>query len=461
MHLLHYSGSGFFRQRVLLATLTARPIQISKIREDSSDSPGLKPYEASLLRLLCAITFGSRVHIDATGTVLTYTPGQLAGADPENPISLKHACHPGRGISYYLETLLLLAPFCKNPLSITLTGVTDGTELDCSVDVTRSVTVPTLHKILALAAGGSRQQEGQGGADGEQGVGSGASVASSVSFQVKILRRGFPPKGGGEVHVHCSGVLNKAPQPFTLLDVGRVKRIRGIAFAENVSPILARRCITKIRQIFNDFLPDVWVYMDTPTRRKQGQTQDTGTGEQQTDKPRRGVGVTLVAETIKGNFKGASASVVKTGDSDDSLSHKQKAADASRATGNSKLRLLLEEEAKMAPEERKASAGDEFEMIGELAARRLLLEIQQGGVVDTSHQYMALLFAAAADEYQPSKLRLSQLTPYTIQFIRHLRDFLGVTFHFEHEVRGDDNDSPEVDLKCVGAGLRNTARKTF
>jgi RNA 3'-terminal phosphate cyclase-like protein len=39
---------------------------------------------------------------------------------------VNHECNPARGIGYYLEALLCLAPFCKNPLDVTLTGVTNN-----------------------------------------------------------------------------------------------------------------------------------------------------------------------------------------------------------------------------------------------------------------------------------------------------------------------------------------------
>nr|PIM03160.1 18S rRNA biogenesis protein RCL1 protein [Toxoplasma gondii COUG] len=439
---LCYEGSAFLRQRLLLSTLTGQPVRISQIRASASglSLPGLRPHEASLLRLLCKVTVGTRVHIDATGTVLTYVPGQLLGSDEASPDRLAHTCHPGRGLSYYLEVLLLLAPFCKNPLSISLSGVTDGSSVDPPVDLTRAVTVPTLQRLLALV--GSR-----GGAGG----------SSPLSLEVKILRRGFPPAGGGEVSVHCSGVLAGPLHPFALVDVGRVKRVRGVAFAENVSPLLARRCINRVRHVFNAFLPDVWVYLDV--KKKTAKEAEKAAKQEK----RRGVGVALVAETITGNVRGAfSCETFHESDGDKGAEAGDCAdADASRATGNCKLTRLLEKEARENAQREQSADGSEklgqSEKMGQDAARRLLLEIMQGGVVDTHHQYMALLFAAAAEEHQPCKLRLSRLTPYTTQFLRHLRDFLGVTFHFEET----NADTPEVLLRCVGVGLRNTARKTF
>lgn len=53
------------------------------------------------------------------GTVLFYQPGLLSGGPVE------HDCNTQRSIGYYLEALLMLAPFMKSPLRATLRGVTN------------------------------------------------------------------------------------------------------------------------------------------------------------------------------------------------------------------------------------------------------------------------------------------------------------------------------------------------
>lgn len=60
------------------------------------------------------------IEINETGTRLRYRPGFLIGG-----VGLRHACTISRGIGYYLDALLCLAPFAKNPLEISLTGVTN------------------------------------------------------------------------------------------------------------------------------------------------------------------------------------------------------------------------------------------------------------------------------------------------------------------------------------------------
>ena len=55
-----------------------------------------------------------------------YQPGLLIGG------SIEHECNPQRSIGYFLEVLVCLAPFMKNPLRAVLKGVTND-QVDPSV----------------------------------------------------------------------------------------------------------------------------------------------------------------------------------------------------------------------------------------------------------------------------------------------------------------------------------------
>jgi RNA 3'-terminal phosphate cyclase-like protein len=100
-------------------------------------------FEISLLRLLEKITNGTTIEISYTGrsmgryfesllifctagTSVLLKPGIISGG----PVT--HECPLSRSIGYYLEPILLLAPFAKQPLSLTLRGITTNDE-DLSV----------------------------------------------------------------------------------------------------------------------------------------------------------------------------------------------------------------------------------------------------------------------------------------------------------------------------------------
>lgn len=53
-----------------------------------------------------------------------------------------------------------------------------------------------------------------------------------------------------------------------------------------------------------------------------------------------------------------------------------------------------------------------------------------------------------------SKVEVGKLSPYAVETLRHIRDFLGVKFVIKPEP-----SSGTVILKCVGSGLKNMSRK--
>ncbi len=64
--MLRFEGSTQLRQRLVCSTLSGRPIRIDRIRE-RDQSPGLRDFEACLLRLLEKVTDGCVVEINETG----------------------------------------------------------------------------------------------------------------------------------------------------------------------------------------------------------------------------------------------------------------------------------------------------------------------------------------------------------------------------------------------------------
>eukprot|EP00425_Heterocapsa_triquetra_P035495 CAMPEP_0195125752 /NCGR_PEP_ID=MMETSP0448-20130528/133555_1 /TAXON_ID=66468 /ORGANISM="Heterocapsa triquestra, Strain CCMP 448" /LENGTH=393 /DNA_ID=CAMNT_0040163405 /DNA_START=36 /DNA_END=1217 /DNA_ORIENTATION=- len=385
---VRYKGSNFLRQRLILATVSGRPVTITDIRVHDEE-PGLRDFEASFVRLLDKICDGSDIHIDETGTTLRYRPGQIIGGD-----GLVHTCPSSRGLVYFLEGLLLLAPLAKQPISVRLKGVTNGGP-DPSCDTFRTATLPMLARF---------------------------GISEQLTF--KILRRGAPPGGGGEVLFSCP--ILKAIQPVDLLDEGKVKRVRGVAYTARVSPQFAARMVDAARGVLNDFLPDVWIYSDHCKGNLCGESP--------------GFGVSLVAETITKCLKSADATAI-LGE-----------ADGAQAAAGDRGEGAAGEEG----EEESISLATP-EGVGRAAAKRLLAEIDLDGAVDTVHQALVLYFLSLGEETKPGRVRLSKLSPAAVQMLRHIRDFLGVVF----QIKEDHGDGGSVVLSCLGAGITNMARKTF
>ncbi|XP_055434139.1 RNA 3'-terminal phosphate cyclase-like protein isoform X2 [Bubalus kerabau] len=365
-HSLSYSGCNFLRQRLVLSTLSGRPVKIRKIRA-RDDNPGLRDFEASFIRLLDKVTNGSRIEINQTGTTLYYQPGLLYGG------SMEHDCSVLRSIGYYLESLLCLAPFMKHPLRIVLRGVTND-QVDPSVDVLKATALPLLKQF---------------GIDGE-------------SFELKVVRRGMPPGGGGEVFFSCP--VRNVLKPIQLIDPGKIKRIRGMAYSVRVSPQMANRIVDSARSILNKFIPDIYIYTDHMKGINSGKSP--------------GFGLSLVAETTNGTFLSAEL--------------------ASNPQGQG---------AAMLPED-----------LGRNCARLLLEEIYRGGCVDSTNQSLALLLMTLGQQ-DVSKVLLGPLSPYTIEFLRHLKSFFQIMFKIETKPCGEElKGGDKVLMTCVGIGFSNLSK---
>uniref|UniRef100_A0A8C2FZ69 RNA terminal phosphate cyclase-like 1 n=1 Tax=Cyprinus carpio TaxID=7962 RepID=A0A8C2FZ69_CYPCA len=348
-----FEGCNCFRQRLVLSTLSGKRVKIRNIRS-KDDNPGLRDFEASFIRLLDKVTNGTRIEINQTGTVLFYQPGLLYGG------SVEHECNVQRSIGYYLEALLMLAPFMKTPLRAVLKGVTND-PTDPSVSVCPFI---------------------------------------SLSSKRRVLKRGMAPAGGGEVLFTCP--VRRSMKPVHLTEPGKIKRIRGTAFSVRVSPQMANRIVDSARSILNKFIPDIYIYTDHMKGASSGKSP--------------GFGLTLVAETVNGTFLGAEVVSTPQGQGDPVL-----------------------------PED-----------LGRNCAKLLLEEVYRGGCVDSTNQSLSLLYMTLGQQ-DVSKTLLGPLSPYTVEFLRHIRDFFQIMFKIEQQKPGEDEQKggEKVLMTCVGAGYSN------
>src|SRR5579871_4494174 len=244
---LRFTGSRHLTYRLVLSTLTGRPIRISKIRSSSSFiEPGLAPHEVSFLRLLESITNGSHIEFSYTGTALAYKPGLITGcvAGYGANISgvLRHELPDNctRGISYFLIPLCLLAPFSKAPVKVIFTGpgcITSATPAgDISVDTVRTAILP-LYSHFGI----------------------------QNKLEIRVMQRSHPGPDGrggcGEVQL-IFGHQVRLPKTLHLLNKGRIKSIRGVAYATGVAGSNNARMIESARGVLNQFCPDTRIFSE-------------------------------------------------------------------------------------------------------------------------------------------------------------------------------------------------------
>nr|CAG4643950.1 EOG090X05X4 [Lepidurus arcticus] len=359
--LMTYEGSNFIRQRLVLSVLSGRPVKITKIRSKEGD-PGLKEHEASLLRLFDKLTNGSTVEVSETGTALFFQPGLLIGGN------IEHDCSLQRSIGYYLEPLFALGPFCKKPLRITLRGISND-NVDPSVDTMKASGMSLLKRFLIVDDG----------------------------LEFKINKRGAAPKGGGEVFFSCP--VRKQLRPIQYVDPGKIKKIRGVAWAVRVSPALANRIVEAAKGLLLNYLSDVFILTDHRKGASSGLSP--------------GFGIVLTAETVNGTMLTAEACSLTPG-----------------------------------PDQPPSLAED----VGLKGAQALLEEIYRGGCVDSNVQSLALLHMTLSQK-DVSKIQTGPISPYTVKYLQHIRDFFGTMFKMETQTRDEDENlrlgGDKVLLTCL------------
>ncbi|KAF2088105.1 18S rRNA biogenesis protein RCL1 [Saccharata proteae CBS 121410] len=277
---LRFTGHRSFAHRIVLATLTGRPIRISQIRSNATN-PGLLPHEVSLLRLLDSVTNGSTIEFSYTGTTLVYRPGLITGSAAGLGATggvIRHEVprECTRGVSYFLIPLCLLAPFSKAQINVIFTGlgvITSSTPAgDVSVDTVRTAILPLF-----------------------------ANFGIQNNLELRVLRRSNPGPGGrgggGEVQL-VFGHQVRLPKTIHLLNPGRIKKIRGVAYAVGVAGSNNARMIETARGVLNPFVADTYVFSDVssapflpaPTQANPSAKRKIGLG----------FGISLVAESSTG-----------------------------------------------------------------------------------------------------------------------------------------------------------------
>lgn len=383
--------------RLVLSTLTGRTVHISQIRSSSPTNPGLAPHEISFLRLLEAVTNGSQMEISYTGTILVYKPGLITGSSTGTGASggvIKYELPSNctRGLSYYLIPLCLLAPFSKAPMKVLFTGpgvITSSTPTgDMSVDSVRTAILPLFNQF---------------------------GIFNNV--ELRILRRSNPGPngkgGGGEVQL-VFGHQVRLPKTLHLMNPGRVKRIRGVAYSIGVSGSNNARMIETARGILNPLSPDTYIFSDIssapllPAPEKNNPTAKKKIG--------LGFGLSLVAESSTGCLYSADMTSPPSG-------------------------------------------GQPPEDIGKQCAYQLLETISKGGCVAPAAASTMLTLMTMGSE-DVGRLQVGREVIADPNLIQLARDFtkFGAAGWGIRDAAGENEDG-DVIISVVGRGIGNIGRK--
>ncbi|KIW07915.1 18S rRNA biogenesis protein RCL1 [Verruconis gallopava] len=394
---IHFTGHRYLTQRLVLSTLTGKPIRISKIRSSNVENPGLAPHEISFCRLLDSITNGSEFVFSETGTQLLYRPGLIRGsaagygATTSGEIRHELPATIERGISWFLIPLCMLAPFSVANVNVRFTGpgvITSATEKgDVSVDTVRMTVLPMYEHF---------------------------GVMNKLEIRTTQRSNAGPEgKGGaGEVHL-IFGHQVRLPKTIHLLNPGRIKNIRGVAYAIGVAGANNARMIEATRGVLNPFVSDTRIF-----------SENTNAGfvpspDKSNPRAKRkigiGFGLSLVAETSTGIRYSADA---------------------------------------VSP----VAGGVPPEDIGKQCAYQLLEVVQQGGCA-TAVTAPTMLTLMAMGSEDVGRLHLGRDVVGSEDIIQLARDFkdFGLSGWGLRD-NGDDSEAGVV-VSIVGKGVGNVGRK--
>jgi len=185
-------GGQIIRTAVAVSSIIGKPVHLYNIRENRTN-PGLRAQHLKGLEALATLCNG-KINGGVIGSKkVDFIPGKIQGKD------LNINVGTAGSISLVLQTLMLPAIHCKDNVTLRITGGTD-VKWSPQIDYLKYVLLPLLRKM-------------------------------NYQANVELGKRGYYPKGGGEVTV------NIKPCELQALDLttsAKVTAIKGISHASSL-----------------------------------------------------------------------------------------------------------------------------------------------------------------------------------------------------------------------------------
>lgn len=187
------------RVAIACAVVHGMPITVHSIRA-GRPKPGLGAQHLKGLEMVATLCGGQLTGAHLHSTEITLTPRQI------KPGHYHADTQTAGSVTLLLQASLPCALYAKGPTHLTLLGGTN-TDMAPPVDYTQNVFMP-----MAALFG--------------------------MKFSLDVVRRGFYPRGGGELLVQVQA-LTQPLSPVTLLDRGKMVSIGGTCYVSGLPPRLA------------------------------------------------------------------------------------------------------------------------------------------------------------------------------------------------------------------------------
>lgn len=200
-------GGALVRVALALSTLTNQPFEVKNIRAGRAE-PGLKAQHFTAIEALKKISAAKSSDVQVGSTEFWFEPGIIKAGRYDIDIGTAGS------ISLLLQALLLPCMFARGKVALKITGGTCG-KWQASVDYFQNVLLPVLQPLVK-------------------------------KINLKILRRGYYPKGAGEIILEVSPKYSLTQlhqiKPLIIDRRGTVEQVRGII---NVSADLADKQVAE------------------------------------------------------------------------------------------------------------------------------------------------------------------------------------------------------------------------
>lgn len=192
-------GGQLVRTAVALSAITGMPVRLQNMRA-GRDRPGLAPQHVAAVRALAALCDATCTGLELRSQTLTFEPARLRAG------TFRFDVGTAGSVTLVLQALLPALMHAPGPCTVTVGGGTDVRAAP-PLDYFRQVLLGLLQHL-------------------------GANVAC------RVRRRGYYPRGGGEVEVTVQPTRLQAAD-FVVR--GRVSRARGLAHVANLPLQIAER----------------------------------------------------------------------------------------------------------------------------------------------------------------------------------------------------------------------------
>ena len=325
-------GGQILRTAVALSSVLGIEVRITKIRAGRS-TPGIRAQHLAGVKVAAEICGGIVKGAEVGSTTLEYTPGE--------PKSGRFSFDVGTAgsVTLILQTVMPILSFAGGNVELHLIGGTD-VKWSPPIDYLRLVTLPILSQM-------------------------------GFKGNLKLVRRGYYPNGGGEVEFSSSHVERLGPVNGT--SSGTARDMNLLSFSTGLPRHVAERIASSAGTVISDAgLPAPRVTLEVSTAEHS---------------PSAGCGVVLCSNTDHGALVGA-----------DCLGERGKPA----------------------------------EEVGTEAGRRLVEELGSGMFLDRHMGDMVVPYMALADGV--SEVSISRLTEHTLTNVKVAEELGGVRFEVNGKV---------------------------